>query len=224
MSVWALLVAAGAGSGWARSGPRRSSSSVSCPCSPSRCDAWTSPTGSMRSSSPCRPGWEEPAILLAEAASASKVVAAVHGGATRAESVARGARRGTGGRARRARARRSQAAPDRGRARTGACAALRGVGRRRARPSDRVDTVKTVSGEAVTGTLSREKLVAVQTPQAFVASKLREAYAGDLVGSDPTARRSSKPGRPREVGRGRPAPAEGDDQGRPRTDCRLAVR
>jgi 2-C-methyl-D-erythritol 4-phosphate cytidylyltransferase len=46
-----------------------------------------------------------------------------------------------------------------------------------------VDTIKTVSGEAVTGTLSREKLVAVQTPQAFVAAKLREAYAGDLSGA-----------------------------------------
>ena len=46
-----------------------------------------------------------------------------------------------------------------------------------------VDTVKTVSGEAVTGTLSREKLIAVQTPQAFVASKLRAAYAGDLAGA-----------------------------------------
>jgi 2-C-methyl-D-erythritol 4-phosphate cytidylyltransferase len=46
-----------------------------------------------------------------------------------------------------------------------------------------VDTVKTVSGEAVTGTLSREKLIAVQTPQAFLASKLREAYAGDLSGA-----------------------------------------
>src|SRR6476619_3703179 len=34
------------------------------------------------------PGWEEPAILLAEELAASKVVACVTGGATRAESVA----------------------------------------------------------------------------------------------------------------------------------------
>ena len=46
-----------------------------------------------------------------------------------------------------------------------------------------VDTVKSVSGEAVTGTLSREKLIAVQTPQAFLASKLRAAYVGDLAGA-----------------------------------------
>src|SRR6476661_8927518 len=34
------------------------------------------------------PGWEEPSILLAEELAASKVVACVTGGATRAESVA----------------------------------------------------------------------------------------------------------------------------------------
>jgi len=45
------------------------------------------------------------------------------------------------------------------------------------------DTVKSVDGDRVTGTESREKLVAVQTPQAFLAAKLREAYAGDLEGA-----------------------------------------
>jgi len=35
----------------------------------------------------------------------------------------------------------------------------------------------------VTGTESREQRVAVQTPQAFVAAKLREAYSGDLAGA-----------------------------------------
>ena len=126
--------------------------------------------------------WEEPAILLAEELSASKVVAAVHGGATRAESV---------------RAALAEVPED----------ALVVLVHDAARPLltddvlERVlaplsegwdgvvpglpivDTVKTVSGEAVTGTLSREKLIAVQTPQAFLASKLREAYAGDLSGA-----------------------------------------
>jgi 2-C-methyl-D-erythritol 4-phosphate cytidylyltransferase len=126
--------------------------------------------------------WEEPAILLAEELSASKVVAAVHGGATRAESV---------------RAALAEVPED----------ALVVLVHDAARPLltedvlERVlaplsegwdgvapglpivDTVKTVSGEAITGTLSREKLIAVQTPQAFVASKLREAYAGDLSGA-----------------------------------------
>ena len=45
------------------------------------------------------------------------------------------------------------------------------------------DTVKEVDGDRIVATVPREKLVAVQTPQAFVASKLREAYAGDLAGA-----------------------------------------
>jgi 2-C-methyl-D-erythritol 4-phosphate cytidylyltransferase len=45
------------------------------------------------------------------------------------------------------------------------------------------DTVKSVEGDRVARTESREKLVAVQTPQAFLAPKLREAYAGDLTGA-----------------------------------------
>ena len=126
--------------------------------------------------------WEEPAILLAEELSASKVVAAVRGGETRAESV---------------RAALAEVPED----------ALVVLVHDAARPLltedvlERVlaplsegwdgvvpglriaDTVKTVSGEAVATTLSRERLIAVQTPQAFVASKLREAYAGDLSGA-----------------------------------------
>jgi 2-C-methyl-D-erythritol 4-phosphate cytidylyltransferase len=43
------------------------------------------------------------------------------------------------------------------------------------------DTVKRVDGDRVVETLPREALRAVQTPQAFVASVLREAYsAGDV--------------------------------------------
>ena len=42
------------------------------------------------------------------------------------------------------------------------------------------DAVKRVDGEAVSETLDRRGLVAVQTPQAFVASVLRQALAGDV--------------------------------------------
>ena len=42
------------------------------------------------------------------------------------------------------------------------------------------DTVKRVRGDQVVETLPRRELVAVQTPQAFVASVLREALAGEL--------------------------------------------
>jgi 2-C-methyl-D-erythritol 4-phosphate cytidylyltransferase len=44
------------------------------------------------------------------------------------------------------------------------------------------DTVKRVDGDRVVETLPRDQLRAVQTPQAFVASVLREAYsAGDVT-------------------------------------------
>jgi 2-C-methyl-D-erythritol 4-phosphate cytidylyltransferase len=42
------------------------------------------------------------------------------------------------------------------------------------------DAVKRVEGETVVETIQRDGLVMVQTPQAFVASVLREALAGDV--------------------------------------------
>ena len=42
------------------------------------------------------------------------------------------------------------------------------------------DTVKRVEGDRVVETLSRDDLVAVQTPQAFLADALRRAVAGDV--------------------------------------------
>jgi len=127
-------------------------------------------------------GWEEPAILLAEELSATKVVASVTGGATRAESV---------------RAALAEVPED----------ALVVLVHDAARPlvSDAVvervlaplsegwdgvvpglplaDTVKRVDGDAVVETVDREGLVGVQTPQAFLAPTLRTAYAGDLGGA-----------------------------------------
>lgn len=124
-------------------------------------------------------GWEEPAILVAEELSATKVVASVTGGATRAESV---------------RAALAEVPED----------ALVALVHDAARPlvSDDVigrvlaplsegwdgvvaalpvvDTVKTVDGDRVTGTLDRHTLVAAQTPQAFLAPRLRSALAGGV--------------------------------------------
>nr|MBA2298057.1 2-C-methyl-D-erythritol 4-phosphate cytidylyltransferase [Actinomycetota bacterium] len=45
------------------------------------------------------------------------------------------------------------------------------------------DTVKRVRDRAVVETVDRAELVAVQTPQAFLAPVLRRAYAGDLAGA-----------------------------------------
>ncbi|MGZ8782819.1 MAG: 2-C-methyl-D-erythritol 4-phosphate cytidylyltransferase [Gaiellaceae bacterium] len=179
MSVWALLVAAGTGD---RLGEERPKAFVKLGELPLLAESlrrldesdWID---AIVVAVPA--GWEEPAILLAEELSASKVVAAVVGGATRAESV---------------RAALAEVPPD----------ALVAIVHDAARPLitddviERVlaplsegwdgvvpglpivDTVKTVDGERVTGTPPREKLLAVQTPQAFLARKLRDAYTGEL--------------------------------------------
>jgi 2-C-methyl-D-erythritol 4-phosphate cytidylyltransferase len=129
-------------------------------------------------------GWEEPVILLAEELGCGKVNACVTGGATRAESV---------------RLALAEVSAD--------AAAV--VVHDAARPllQDEVvarvlhplgegwdgavpvlpvaDTVKRVRGDAVVETLDRSELRAVQTPQAFVAPVLREAYAdGAAAASD----------------------------------------
>ena len=44
------------------------------------------------------------------------------------------------------------------------------------------DTVKRVE-RGVVETVTRDGLVTVQTPQAFLADRLRSAYAGDLTGA-----------------------------------------
>jgi 2-C-methyl-D-erythritol 4-phosphate cytidylyltransferase len=50
-----------------------------------------------------------------------------------------------------------------------------------------VDTVKRVAGGRVVGTLDRDELVAVQTPQAFDAGALRRAHAGGGEATDDAA-------------------------------------
>ena len=126
--------------------------------------------------------WEEPTILLAEELVASKVASVVTGGATRAESVRNAL---------------AEVAAD----------ALVVLVHDAARPlvDDEViervlgglaegvdgvvpglpvsDTVKRVERGVVMETVAREGLVTVQTPQAFIADRLRSAYAGDLTGA-----------------------------------------
>jgi 2-C-methyl-D-erythritol 4-phosphate cytidylyltransferase len=128
-------------------------------------------------------GWEEPAVLLAEELGCGKVSSCVTGGPTRAESVRLALAE----------------VPD-----DAAVALVHDA----ARPlvSDEVvgrvlealgegwdgavpglplaDTVKRVNGEAVVETVPREDLVAVQTPQGFVAPVLRRAAAAGGDASD----------------------------------------
>lgn len=128
------------------------------------------------------PGWEEPAILLAEELAASKVVACVTGGGTRAESVAVALAE----------------VPDE---------ALVVIVHDAARPLvdpvlvERLlgplgegfdgavpvlpvaDTLKRVRDGAVVETVAREGLVAAQTPQAFLAPAVRRAFSQELAGA-----------------------------------------
>ena len=182
MSVWALLVAAGAGERLGADRPKAFVRLGELPmlAEPLRRLDESEWVDAIVVAVPG--GWEEPAILLAEELPAGKVVAAVAGGETRAESV------------------RSALAevPEE------ALVALvhdaarplvtdEVIGRILATLSEGwdgvvpgvpvVDTVKTVEGRGVTGTLARDNLVAVQTPQAFSAATLRNAYAGDLTGA-----------------------------------------
>jgi 2-C-methyl-D-erythritol 4-phosphate cytidylyltransferase len=120
-------------------------------------------------------GWEEPTILLAEQIGASKVSSCVAGGASRAESVRAGL---------------DEVPAD-------AAVVLVHDAARPILPLEVVerlltalaqgfdgavpglpvsDTVKRTAGGVVLETLARDELAAVQTPQAFVASVLREAF------------------------------------------------
>jgi 2-C-methyl-D-erythritol 4-phosphate cytidylyltransferase len=125
------------------------------------------------------PDWEEPSILVAEEIAATKVSSAVTGGESRSESV---------------RLALEEVPED-------AAVVLVHDAARPLLPQqviERVlaplsegwdgvvpavplaDTVKRVEGDRVIETLSREDLVAVQTPQAFLADTLRRAVSGDV--------------------------------------------
>jgi 2-C-methyl-D-erythritol 4-phosphate cytidylyltransferase len=132
------------------------------------------------------PGWEEPAILLAEELGCSKVSSCVAGGATRGESVRAGMREVPDGVAvvlvhDAAR----PLLPDEVVERVLAPLAENWHGAVPARPLS--DTIKRVRGEEVVETLDRSELVAVQTPQAFAADVLRGALGGDVAGASDCA-------------------------------------
>ena len=179
MKVWAVLAAAGSGE---RLGADRPKAFVRLGEQPllaeslARLDAsaWID---AIVVAAP--PGWEEPAILLAEELGCDKVSACVTGGTTRADSVRLGV------------AEVPQDAAvvlvhDAARPLLDAAVVERvvtalGDGWDGAVPALPIpDTVKRVDGERVTETLVRAELRAVQTPQAFVATVLR----GALTGSD----------------------------------------
>jgi 2-C-methyl-D-erythritol 4-phosphate cytidylyltransferase len=126
------------------------------------------------------PGWEEPAILLSEELAATKVVACVTGGATRAESVR--AALGDVGEEALVVLVHDAARPlleDEVVERVLAPLGERYDGAVPALPVP--DTLKRVDGPTVVETIAREGLVRAQTPQAFLAASLRSACEGDLA-------------------------------------------
>src|SRR6476659_8071366 len=181
-ATWCVLVAAGAGERLGAERPKAFAGLAGRPLlaeSLERLDAsdWID---AIVVAAP--PGWEEPAILLAEELVASKVAAVVTGGGTRAESV-RVALTEVPDDALvvlvhdAARPLVDDAVIERllGRLAEGVDGVVPGVAIG--------DTVKRVDRGIVAETIDREALVAVQTPQAFVADRLRAAYAGELAGA-----------------------------------------
>ncbi len=182
MSAWAVLVAAGAGERLGEERPKAFVRLGELPllAEPLRRLDESPWVDAIVVAVPT--GWEEPAILLAEELSATKVVASVAGGATRAESV---------------RLALAEVSDDpvvvhvHDAARPHVAQAVRErVLAPRAEGWDGVvpglplaDTVKRVDGHRIVETLDRAALVGVQTPQAFPADRLRAAYAGDLTGA-----------------------------------------
>src|SRR5262245_39406258 len=125
-------------------------------------------------------GWEEPSILVAEQIGASKVSACVAGGETRADSVRAGLLEVPEDAA-------VVLVHDAARPFVPAEVIERlvsalGEGYDGAVPGLPVaDTIKRAPGGVVAETLDRSELVAVQTPQAFAADRLRAAFgATDL--------------------------------------------
>ncbi len=143
-------------------------------------------------------GWEEPSILLAEEIGAAKVTACVTGGGTRTESVRQALSEAPADTAvvlvhDAARPLVSDAVVER-------VLTPLGEGWDAIVPAlPLADTVKRVRGDEVVETLDRDELVAVQTPQAFVAEVLREALARDAAASDCAALVEAGGGRVRVV-------------------------
>ncbi len=184
MSVWAILVAAGRGERLGLDRPKAFANLGDEPLlaeSLRRLDAcpWVDAIVVV-----APPGWEEPAILLAEEEGCGKVRACVPGGETRSDSVRAGL---------------AEVGDD----------ALVVLVHDAARPlvSDDVvervlaplsegwdgavpglpvgDTLKRAAADgAVQETVRRDGLWAIQTPQAFVAETLRRAHAGGTDATD----------------------------------------
>jgi 2-C-methyl-D-erythritol 4-phosphate cytidylyltransferase len=183
LSVWAILVAAGRGERLGLEQPKAFAKLGEDPLLAEPLRRLDESDWIDRIVIVAPPGWEEPAILLAEELACSKVHACVPGGATRTESVRAGV---------------DEVPAD----------ALVVLVHDAARPLltetviERVlaplsdgwdgavpglpvaDTLKRVADGAIAETVERDSLYAVQTPQAFPAEVLRRALASGAEATD----------------------------------------
>jgi 2-C-methyl-D-erythritol 4-phosphate cytidylyltransferase len=179
VSTWAVLAAAGRGERLGSDRPKAFARLGGRPLLAESLERLESSDWIDRIVIAAPPEWEEPSILVAEEIAATKVSSVVTGGATRSESVRLALEDVPKDAAvvlvhDAARPLLPQAVIER-------VIAPLGEGWEGAVPGLPVaDTVKRVDGDQVIETLPRSELVATQTPQAFVASVLREALAGDV--------------------------------------------
>jgi 2-C-methyl-D-erythritol 4-phosphate cytidylyltransferase len=186
LSVWAVVAAAGRGERLGSDRPKAFARLGGRPLLAESLERLESSDWIDRIVIAAPPEWEEPCILVAEEIAATKVSSAVTGGEARSESVRLAL----------------QDVPEE------AAAVLVHDAARPLLPQaviERVltplsegwdgvvpalpvsDTVKRLDGERIVETLPRSELVAVQTPQAFVAPILRDALGGDVAGASDCA-------------------------------------
>jgi 2-C-methyl-D-erythritol 4-phosphate cytidylyltransferase len=182
MTVWAVLAAAGRGERLGSDRPKAFARLGGRPLLAESLERLESSDWIEQIVIAAPPEWEEPSILVAEEIVATKVHSAVTGGEARSESVRLAL----------------EAVPD------DAAVVLVHDAARPLVPEEVIervlaplgegwdaavpvlpltDTIKRVEGERVVETLERGDLVAVQTPQAFLADVLRRALAGDVSGA-----------------------------------------
>jgi 2-C-methyl-D-erythritol 4-phosphate cytidylyltransferase len=184
VSVWAILVAAGRGERLGLDQPKAFAKLGEDPLLAEPLRRLDESDWIDRIVIVAPPGWEEPAILLAEELACSKVHSCVPGGETRAGSVRAGLAEVPADALvvlvhDAARPLVTEAVIER-------VLAPLGDGWDGAVPGLAVsDTLKRVAGDGrVVETVPRDGVYAVQTPQAFPADVLRRAAAGDAEASD----------------------------------------
>jgi 2-C-methyl-D-erythritol 4-phosphate cytidylyltransferase len=186
MSVWAVLAAAGSGERLGIDRPKAFARLGGRPLLATSLERLESFDWIDAIVVAAPPGWEEPAILVAEEVGAGKVATCVTGGATRAESVRAAVNEVPAG---------ADVIVVHDAARpfvtdevVGRVLRPLGEGWEGAVPAlPLADTVKRVRGDEVLETVDREQLVAAQTPQAFRADVLRVALGGDVAGASDCA-------------------------------------